>query len=201
MTILSTDLKALKRRGYNGTLFSKHYALFWFTDRISLLPLVDRILRQQKAEREAAERAHRASLISSSGTVVDQDTQTKIPATETKVLPLGSATKPSTQTIGASLEQILKRPGSAISDFGRLLRHNRSNTSSRLTSPRVDDATQSSILDSSGASSTSTPNMPQGGSLRPSTGQGPIRNPNSGGPNVTPLSNICTFCGPDVPKW
>ena len=164
--------------------------------------LVDRILRQQKAEREAAERAHRASLVSSSDTLVhDQDAQTKIPATETKVLPpptpLGSATRPSTQTIGTSLEQILKRPTSAISDFGRLLRHNRSNTSSR----RGDDATQSSILDASGVSPTPTPNIPQGGSLQPSTGQGPTRSPNSGGPNVTPLSNICTFCGSGVPKW
>ncbi|KAN0125288.1 Protein of unknown function (DUF3684) domain containing protein [Lactarius tabidus] len=173
MTILSTDLKALKRRGYN----------------------VDRILRQQKAEREAAERAHRASLVSSSETLaLDQDTQTKILATETKIPPsmtqAGSATKPPTQAT-TSLEQILKRPTSAISDLGRFLRPNRPNTSSRPTSPpRGDDATQSSILDARGVSPTPNPNIPQGGSLQPPKEQGPIRGPNSGGPNVTPLSNI-----------
>lgn len=157
MTILSTDIKALKRRGYN----------------------VDRILRQQKAEREAAERANRASLVSSSETIT-QDTQTKIPATEMKIppppTPTGTVTKSLTQTAGNGLEQILKRPTSAISDLGRLLRPNRSNTSSRPTSPPPD------------------PIIPKGVSLQPnsgsSKGQGLIRGPNSGGPNVTPLSNI-----------
>src|ERR1700744_5122323 len=53
MTILSTDLKALKRRGYNGTLFSKHYVLFWFTDRISS--------RQDSAPAEGGTRSSRKS--------------------------------------------------------------------------------------------------------------------------------------------
>ncbi|KAF8270077.1 hypothetical protein EI94DRAFT_1723808 [Lactarius quietus] len=82
MTILMSEIETLKQLGYN----------------------VDRILRQQKAEREEAERAHRVSLISTSETLV-QD-------------------------------------------------------------------------------------IPQGGSLQPSKGQGPFRGPNSGGPNVTLLSNI-----------
>lgn len=53
MTILSTDLRALKRRGYNGKLSTimqrtshSHY----------FISLVDRILKKQRADREAAER-------------------------------------------------------------------------------------------------------------------------------------------------
>ena len=132
------------------------------------------------------------------------DTQTKIPATETKIPPpptlIGAATKPPMQTSGSGLEQILRRPASAISDIGRLLRPNRSSTSSRPTSPpRGDDAAQSSILDARGVSPPPNPNTPQG-PLQPSKGQGFNRSPNSGGPNVTPLSNICTFCESVTPK-
>jgi hypothetical protein len=198
MTILSTDLKALKRRGYNSMLLSKRLVLFGSLILKIFTLIVDRILRQQKAEREAAERAHRASLVSSSETLV-QDTQTKIPATGTMIspppTPIGTAAR---QTTGTSLEQILKRPTSAISDLGRFLRPNRPSTSSRATSPpRGDDATQSSILDAGGVSP--PPNL-KGASLQPSNGQGLMRSPNTGGPNVTPLSNICTFREPDAPK-
>ncbi|KAH9039973.1 hypothetical protein EDB84DRAFT_1476646 [Lactarius hengduanensis] len=169
MTILSTDIKALKRRGYN----------------------VDRILRQQKAEREAAERASRASMVSDSGTLV-QGTLAKTPATEVKIPPLPTQTGTMTKPPGTGLEQILKHPTSAFSDFRRLLRNDRSNAPSRPTSPPLgDDATQSlaSILDARGASSPPNPSIPQPNS-GPSKGQGLIRGPNSGGPGVTPLSNI-----------
>ena len=198
MTILSTDLKALRRRGYNSMLLSKLLVLFGsLILKKKFTPIVDRILRQQKAEREAAEKAHRASLVSSSETLV-QDTQTKIPTTGTMISPpptsSGTATR---QTTGTSLEQIFKRPTSAISDIGRLLRPNRPSTSSRATSPpRGDDATQSSILDVGGVSPPPNPK----GALQPSNGQGLMRNPNTGGPHVTPLSNICTFRESDAPK-
>jgi hypothetical protein len=136
------------------------------------------------------------------------DTHTKIPSTETKIplvapTPTGTATKPPTQTMGTSLEQILKRPTSAFGDFGRLLRPNRSNASSRPTSPpRGDNATQSSNIDSRDVSLPPNPNVPKGVSSRPpSKGQEIVRGSNSGGPNVTPLSNICTFCESDAPKW
>ncbi|KAI0781217.1 hypothetical protein BD413DRAFT_667167 [Trametes elegans] len=60
MTILSTDLRALRRRGYN----------------------VDRILRQQKAERQAAEEArakNAAALASQNGTGSSADTLVSTP--------------------------------------------------------------------------------------------------------------------------
>ena len=48
MTILSTDLRSLRRRGYNGKPPNRQlYALL-------MIFLVDRILHKQKAEREAA---------------------------------------------------------------------------------------------------------------------------------------------------
>ncbi|KAH9171880.1 hypothetical protein EDB89DRAFT_2070434 [Lactarius sanguifluus] len=169
MTILSTDIKALKRRGYN----------------------VDRILRQQKAEREAAERASRASMVLDSGSLV-QGTLAKTPATEVKIPPPPTQTGTMKKSPGTGLEQILKHPTSAFSDFRRFLRNDRSNTSSRPTSPPLDDdATQllASILDARGASSPPNPSIPRPNSW-PSKGQGLIRGPNSGGPGVTPLSNI-----------
>jgi hypothetical protein len=58
MTILSTDLKVLKQRGYNGasptTFYRPHMA-----DLFVIHQLVERILPQQKAERQAAEKAER----------------------------------------------------------------------------------------------------------------------------------------------
>lgn len=60
MTILSTDLRALKRRGYNGEHESSNHNL---TCTLSSFGhhIVDRILRQQKADRAAAEDAARAN--------------------------------------------------------------------------------------------------------------------------------------------
>ncbi|KAG6820876.1 hypothetical protein H0H93_010220 [Arthromyces matolae] len=62
MTILSTDLKALKRRGYNGA-----------PDEAHIYSSVDRILRQQRAERQAAEKAkmENVALLSQSPVVLD----------------------------------------------------------------------------------------------------------------------------------
>lgn len=65
MTILSTDLRALRRRGYNGMSpnvdFSAMMLMTW---------AVDRILRQQKADRQAAEeavKAKQAAILASQG--------------------------------------------------------------------------------------------------------------------------------------
>ena len=56
MTILSTDLKALRRRGYNGE-FLRIFMLLPVNVKRCLQ--VDRILKQQQAEREALERARK----------------------------------------------------------------------------------------------------------------------------------------------
>src|SRR6267154_4526693 len=78
MTILSTDLKALKRRGYNGAPATTFF-LHQVADLFAIYQLVDRILRQQKAERDAAEKARteRASLISNPPKITVQDTPAK----------------------------------------------------------------------------------------------------------------------------
>jgi hypothetical protein len=60
MTILSTDLKALKQRGYNGaspnSFYRRHMA-----DLFVIHHLVERVLPQQKVERQAAEKAERVN--------------------------------------------------------------------------------------------------------------------------------------------
>ncbi|KAI0299353.1 hypothetical protein B0F90DRAFT_1810632 [Multifurca ochricompacta] len=154
MTILSTDLKALKRRGYN----------------------VDRILRQQKAEREAVEKLLRAetrATLVSSPAMTAQEIQTKTPTTQPKIpsTPIGPTIAAPAPRTGPSPEQVLKRPTSAINNLGRFLRPNRSDTSS--------------------PQSTSPP--PRESVLQPSPGPGPsralVRSPQPG-PNVTPLANI-----------
>lgn len=52
MTILSTDLRSLRRRGFNGMTAS--FGLLW--QFLLTISAVDRILNQQKAEREAKRR-------------------------------------------------------------------------------------------------------------------------------------------------
>lgn len=207
MTILSTDLKALKRRGYNGaSLILLFISLRWLT-----CLLVDRILRQQKAEREAAEKAlkeARASLISNSSEVTVQDTQTKIPTTHTKIpsTPTGlaiAARSPAASTGTGGLEKMLKRPTSAINELGRFLRTNRSEASSHqpTSPPRSEDELPSSNPDPSNGvvSPPPNPNMPGGTSL--SANRGPsraiVRSPHQGS-NITPLSNICTSSESDI---
>ena len=65
MTILSTDLRALRRRGYNGG-----YDVPSCFDPTDWISAVDRILKQRKAEREAAaealakEKADKTALVS-----------------------------------------------------------------------------------------------------------------------------------------
>ncbi|KAI0252773.1 hypothetical protein BJV78DRAFT_1198868 [Lactifluus subvellereus] len=190
MTILSTDLNALKRRGYN----------------------TDRILRQQKAEKEAAEKAvreARASLVASSG-IAAQDTQTKTPTTQTKISSAPAPVPPPPTNTG--LEQILKRPSSAINELGRILRQNRSDASS--SRPPASHPISENVLQPpdrpasppSGENVSQSPNsgppkrdispppypgMPGGAPL--TANPGPLRrlarSPQPG-PTVTPLSNI-----------
>ena len=56
MTILSTDLKALRQWGYDSTSSTTITFLRWLTLFV-LHQLVDRILQQQKARRQATEAA------------------------------------------------------------------------------------------------------------------------------------------------
>ena len=58
MTILSTDLKVLTQRGYNGASATTFYCPY-LADLFVIHQLVERILPQQKAERQAAEKAER----------------------------------------------------------------------------------------------------------------------------------------------
>ena len=202
MTILSTDLKALKRRGYNGApSLSLSYRLKSSSgDRhLSHSPLVDRILRQQKAEREAAEKAsraeNRASLISNSSEMTLQD---KPPTTQTKNLSTPSLPP---NTGGTGLEQMLKRPSpmSAINELGRLLRPNRTDAPSRSTSPPRGEDTVSSSNPGALRREISPPpqlNIPGDALVPLSANPGPsrplVRSPQPG-PHVTPLSNIGTL--------
>ncbi len=204
MTILSTDLKALKRRGYNGapaTIFC-HLQV---ANLLVIHRLVNRILRQQKAEREAAEKARaeaRASLISNSSEITIQDTPAKIPTTQTKIpppptgttttAPLPSTpTPPPTTSGGTGLEQTSKRsrPTSAIHELGRLLRPNRSEvSSSRPTSPpKVEDVSPPS---NPVPPKRDVSNVLEGASLpvNPGSSRAIIRS--QPGPTITPLSKI-----------
>jgi hypothetical protein len=58
MTILSTDLKVLTQRKYNGASATTFYRPY-LADLFVIHQLVERILPQQKAERQAAEKAER----------------------------------------------------------------------------------------------------------------------------------------------
>ncbi|KAI0267320.1 hypothetical protein BC834DRAFT_981543 [Gloeopeniophorella convolvens] len=166
MTILSTDLKALKRRGYN----------------------VDRILRQQKAERDAAEkvvRETRTLALASDTQKTAQGTSTKAPPA---IAPISASERaPSPPAANTGLEELLKRPTSAIQDirrFGRNLLSRNGDASSpqaRPTSPSNEGTLQ-----------------PLGGPSR-----GHLRPPETG-PAVTPLSSIANnvdkaikACGPE----
>lgn len=180
-------------------------------DRLIYHPLlVDRILRQQKAEREAAVKAlkaeNRASLISNSSEMTLQDTQAKAPITQTKNLstPTGTATAAPLappNTGGTGLEQILKRPRpmSAINELGRFLRPNRTDAPSpRSTSPPGGE----DMVPSSNPgpprreiSPPPQPNIPGGAltslSANPGSSRSLVRSPQPS-PHVTPLSNIGT---------
>jgi hypothetical protein len=212
MTILSTDLKALKRRGYNGAPATTFY-LRQVADLFAIYQLVDRILRQQKAEREAAEKARaetRASLISNPPKITVQDTPAKTPTKQTTILPPPAGTvttaPPSTPlpppppTPGSTgLEQTSKpsRPRSTIHELGRLLRPNRSEaSSSRPTSPpKGEDVLPPSkpVPSRRDVSPSPNANVPEGAPLSSKSGSsGAIvrSQPRQPGPTVTPLSNI-----------
>jgi hypothetical protein len=209
MTILSTDLKSLKRRGYNGAPATTFY-LRQVADLFAVYELVDRILRQQKAEREAAEKARaeaRASLISNPPEMVVQDTPAKIPTTQTKIPPPPASTvttappstPPPTTPGNTGLEQTSKRsrPTSAIHELGRLLRPNRSEApSSRpISSPNGEDVLPPSkpVPFRRDVSPQPKANVPEGASLSAKLGSsGAIvrSQPRQPSPTVTPLSNI-----------
>jgi hypothetical protein len=176
MTILSTDLKALKRRGYNGaTLPPPIVFLRWLTAWLS--SLVDRILRQQNAEREAAEKAMRearSKLVSRPDmTAKEAQPQPKISLAPTggtggAIAPVQPYTTP---------EQTSERPTSAMNELERLLRPN-PGTSKRDESPPP------------------YPAIP-GGVSQPEPSRRLVRSPQPGH-TVTPLSNIGTFCECDT---
>ncbi len=205
MTILSTDLKALKRRGYNGAP-AITFHLPQVADLCVIHQLVDRILRQQKAEREAAEKARaetRASLISNPPEITMSDTLTKMPTTQTKIPPPAStATKalpsiPPPATSGsAGPEQSSKRsrPSSAIHELGRLLRPNRSEASSSrpISPPKGEDLLPPSnpVPHSRDVPPLPNANVLDGSSssAKPESSRAIIRPQPS--PTITPLSNI-----------
>ncbi|KAG5646294.1 hypothetical protein DXG03_003891 [Asterophora parasitica] len=100
MTILSTDLKALKRRGYNG----KVAVPTCHTPSTDVYLAVDRILRQQKAERQAVEkdRLENASLLSKPPLSATSTASAPLtPLTPDSVLP---STPPSAQTPSTPLK-------------------------------------------------------------------------------------------------
>jgi hypothetical protein len=142
----------------------------------------------------------RASLISNSSEMTVQDTQTKVPTSQTKipVNPTGTAIGSTSLPAGTGntgLEQILKRPTSAINELGRFLRQNRSDASSPgPTSPsRIEEVLPSSTPGSSGRDASPPPytNMP-GASLSANTepSRSLVRSPQPSS-HVTPLRNIC----------
>lgn len=217
MTILSTDLKALKRRGYNGASATTFY-LRRVADLFAICQLVDRILRQQKAEREAAEKAKaeaRASLISKPPEITVQDTSSKIPTMQTKIPPpppgpLTTApppTPPPATTESIGLEQTSKRsrPASAFNELGRLLRSNRSEASSSHPTPppKTEDALPPSnpVPSKRDVSPSPNPNVPEGASLsaKPESLRPIVRSqPRQPTSTITPLSNICMSLEPDT---
>jgi hypothetical protein len=171
-------------------------------DLFAIYQSVDRILRQQKAEREAAEKARaeaRASLISKPPEIRVQDTPAKIPTTQTKIPPpAGTVTTapPPPATLGSTgLEQTSKR--SAIHELGRLLRPNRSEASSPRPSspPKGEDALLPSkpVPSRRDVSPPPNANVPEGAPLSAKSGSSrPIvrSQPRQPNPTITPLSNI-----------
>lgn len=112
MTILSTDLRALKRRGYNGALANSPKS--WrYADQV--ISTVDRILRQQKAEREAAENAVRATadntaLISRPSQKIQNISPPPIPQS---ARPVSSVVDGSSPALPGSLEPPLEPPSTS----------------------------------------------------------------------------------------
>ena len=150
MTILSTGLKVLKQWGYNGC-FSYRFYVSQVADLIVIHQLVDRILPQQKAERQAtevereeAEKATReevekvgaergASFISNLTEMTLPDAQTKIPITQTNI-PLPPARTVMAAPVNVDLQRTSKDSKhslvtsaiSGIPELGRPLRQSHS---------------------------------------------------------------------------
>ncbi|KAI0060543.1 hypothetical protein BV25DRAFT_1908367 [Artomyces pyxidatus] len=173
MTILSTDLKALRRRGYN----------------------IDRILRQQKAEREAVEKAARDAAEREQKAIQEQqpalasDTQSTLsndgpPPYFPKTTTAPAVHQPQeesgldipgampTATGNSGMEDFIRKHSSALTNFTRKL-------TSQGHAGGSKSRPQSMDVDSLRA------NMASGSS------RGPTRSPQPG-PNVTPLSNIAS---------
>jgi hypothetical protein len=163
----------------------------------------------------------RASLVASSG-IATQSTptaQTKISSAPTGGAITAPVPHPPTNT---SLEQILKRPSSAINELGRLLRQNRSDASSsqlasRPISENVLQPPDRPTSPSGGENILQSPNpgphkrdispppypgMPGGASLTANAGplRRLVRSPQPGS-TATPLSNIGTFCKSDTLRF
>lgn len=155
-------------------------------------------------------REARASLVASSG-IATQNT----PSAPTGGAITAPVPHPPTNT---GLEQMLKRPSSAINELGRLLRQNRSDPSSsrpasnpinenvlqppdRPTSPSGGENILQSLNPGPPKRDTSPPpypGMPGGASLTANAGplRRLVRSPQPGS-TATPLSNIGTFCKSD----
>lgn len=172
MTILSTDLRSLKRRGYNGKNLR-----FISASKIADFNAVDRILKQQKAERQAAEDARAAndnhSLISKP---LQQASQGQLPP------PISNDTLPQVTTDNLSEQPTSPTfPGSF--DSQRNAGHSDSKGAGNLI--------QSWKRKITGMGDT---NRPQSGI---SLHGGPVGETDGGAsnaPTVTPQSNICTRC-------
>lgn len=164
MTILSTDLRALRRRGYN----------------------VDRILKQQKAERQAAEEAVKLDLkrmeeekrlVSDyipEGASDDRPPEivnsTRPPPTPTNEVP--PPTKDGLLPEGSGQKRISKQAANTFSNSLSNLR--RRLQSSNILPPAYDGATSQSLLGSpQNESSQRRPKTPQAA--------------------ITPLSDICKW--------
>ena len=167
MTILSTDLKVLTQRGYNGASATTFYRPY-LADLFVIHQLVERILPQQKAERQAAEKAEREKAEKAKREEAEKVraetsaffqleptrndvtcTQTKIPITQTNtLLPSASTVIATPGSTGRERTSTDSPQTSAIPELGPLLHQNRSDAALyHLVSP---SAAQSSgeIVDS-----------------------------------------------------
>ena len=159
MTILSTDLKVLKQRGYNGALYTPYHPQM--ANLFVIHRLVERILPRHMAERREAENAEReevekakreegervrieksASFILNLPEMMLYDTQTIIPITQTNIPlpPIGTviAGRPPPPNPGStSLGHTSKHSSltSAIQKLEDLHRNHPDVASSRLSFP------------------------------------------------------------------
>ena len=173
MTILSTDLRALKRRGYNGKDRPCIFDQPWFW----LFLIVDRILRQQKAERQAAEDAARAKAVENNSLMSQssQDTLVSnghvIPPTPMTASPVaGSAVdRDEAPVSGPDLKGRSKPASNIVNSIQNFRRKFGSVIDSTHTGPST--LSQNDAIDSSSSSAIAH---------KPSS-------------TVTPLTNICRY--------